>query len=153
MNEPNLLWANKIDLPLKDFIKTHWKSQKQCANHLRIYASTLSQAIYGKRKLNHHDQQLFVDRGFDSTVFYHYIALLPEDNYEAVDDLRFVIGKLKDLLDSMSTQLDGQKMLNRNLSNDLSEAKRTITLLRKQIIHMSGNSMAFKGLRIILNDS
>ena len=130
-------WEKNIGIPLLHFIKDKYGSQKECCRRLRISQTMLSMAIRGKRKLPPIDQHKLEAAGFDRTIFYNYIDVLPNDDYVAVDDIRYVIGQLKDIIKTKDMLLSAAEMLNSNLQVDLGDAKRKITQLKKQIYNNS----------------
>ena len=129
----NLIWYNKIGLPLKKFIQEKYGSQMKCCRYLHIRPSRLSMIIVGKRKMSYYDQEKFVSAGFDKAIFYNYISVLPEDDYESIDDLKFVIGELKEIIYSKQRIIDSLEMLNSNLGSDLQDFKKQVTELKKKI--------------------
>ena len=86
------------------------------------------------------DQRKFTDLGFEKAIFYSYINLLPNDDYNAVDDLRFVIGQLKDLLRGKDILIEGYQMQIFNLKQDLAELRGKYNHLNKRIYYNTKNS-------------
>jgi hypothetical protein len=124
-------WRNDIGLPLKHFIKDKYGSQKECCKRLRIKESNLSMVIAGKRKLSYRYQEKFVKDGFDVSIFYNYLSLPTSENYEGIEDIKYIVGQLKEIIRTKDLLLDAANMQIANLEYTITEKNQQIKELKK----------------------
>jgi len=110
----------KIGMPLKQWIRNKYGSQKICCRVLGIKPSYLSMIIKGNRKANRETIQNLRNSGFNADLFYNYIKVndLHNDNL-TLDEVRFIVGELKELICQKDIIIESLEMEIRNYRNDI----------------------------------
>jgi hypothetical protein len=110
---------------LRSFLKLNFGTQKKAARLLNISETQLTQIIKGRRKANPKLISRLGLQGFDSTLFDCYIDMNKLPAISTVDDYRFLIAKLRDLIRSLEHTVSAQKNVISSQSFVIIELKRS----------------------------